>query len=153
MRGKRSTVILFVGGLPTHVSITELKSFIRTKLNAAQLKTKMAFSGPVGDCSILRLTDAKTGSIEFHALIEIRPAELAIRAIDILNRTEFKGNPLATHRYRQRSPLGRRQTLVSGQHNDRQEKPQKEERRSTLQIDLVEPNPPTLAAFCGLRGQ
>ncbi len=140
MRGKRSTVVLFVGGLSTDVSSRELKSFMAERLNAMGFRSRTVFSGLIGDCNIMRMTDPESGEIEFHGLIEIRPAGLAMQAIDILNGTLFKSGPLVVHRYRQRSPLQQRQSAAHGANGDRQPRWKKEERRKALKIDLVGSN-------------
>lgn len=148
MRGKRSTVVLFIRGLPSDVSNKELKTFIRKTLKESGLRSQTIFSESVGDCNILRITDPQTGQIEFHGLIEIRPAVLAMRAIDVLNETKFRESPLETRRYRQRSPLerGDGQGAVSNPSTAGPENPQKEEqRRAALKIDLVESDVPGLS--------
>ncbi len=151
MRGKHSTVVLFIHGLPGEVSNRELKSFVRTKLGAEGLKTKTLFSELVGDCNILRITDPQSSTVEFHGLIEIRPAEAAMRAIDILNGTTYKSSALAIHRYQQRSPLRQHQGPARDTQGSVQAMPQVKERRPALKIDLMEPHTRNPFTFRGFR--
>lgn len=149
MRGKHSTVVLFVQGLPADATSRELKSFVRMQLNATGFKARTVFSGPIGDCNVLRITDSETGAIEFHSLIEIRPAELAMRAIDSLNGADFRGCPLIIRRYHQRSavahPQGRmRGATIKLNLND---EPQPERRRARDKIELIQANARGLFAF------
>ncbi len=101
MIGKRRTILLFVGGLPHHLSQHDLRDFVLSELKAAALVPSLS-RNTITHCEILRIVDRKTGVVEHHGLVEIGPPRVAIRAIEILDRKLLSGHQLAVHRYQHR---------------------------------------------------
>lgn len=102
MLGKRSSIMIFIRDLPANLTPKELKAFVLTGVRAAPAGFA-AGKGTIASCTILRMSDPKSGAEEYHGLVEVQPAKAAIHAISELNgraqRTEAGGSPLP-------SPLG-----------------------------------------------
>jgi hypothetical protein len=105
VRGKCGSVVVFLGDLPTQLTVRELKDLVR-----AEIRSGPAVGPQVGrsicGCSIIRITDLDTGTVEHHGLVEIRPPLLAIQVIDRLDGRMLGGHRISARRYRQRSPMG-----------------------------------------------
>ena len=80
-------------------------SFVRKQLQLAGVRGIPLFD-LCTNCNILRITDRATGSVEYHGLVEVRPARIALQAIQILNGQEFGGRAIAVRRYRHRTIWG-----------------------------------------------
>lgn len=105
MRGKCSSIVVFLGGLPAQWGARDLKDLVRTEIRSAPAERLQAgFS--ICECSILRITDLDTGWVERHGLVEIRPPLLALQVIDRLDGRLVDGHRISARRYRQRSPMG-----------------------------------------------
>ena len=143
MSGYTGAVALFLRDLPPETSCRDLRAFVRTGLHEVGVQG-MPRLGPCSSCQIIRLTDPAAGTVEYHGLIEIRPARIAIQAIRILNGRELKGRPIAVRRYRQRSPWGEHRLHRAGADgpNAVVARPLVERRREHLKVDLVEATPP-----------
>ncbi len=91
MSGKSGSIVLFLRHLPCDVSRRELKEFVHVHLRRAGVRGTLLLQ-LCSHCSILRVTDLSRGSEEYHGLVEIQPAGLALQAIDILNGKQFAGS-------------------------------------------------------------
>jgi hypothetical protein len=94
------------------------------------------------NCRILRITDQAAGTVEYHGLVEVQPARIALQAIQILNGKEIGRTPIEVRRYRHRSAWGEHQhrsdsfrggALVA--------RPLLERRRGNVKIELLEATP------------
>jgi len=142
MGGKSGSLALILHDLPPGISRKDLRAFVCNALREAGIRT-MPFVGRCSNCSIMRIADLATGTTEYHGLIEVRPARIAMQAIRILNAKSLLGHPLQVRRYRHRSPWG--------EHSARQQaaggsgilvaRTLVEQRREHLRIDLVEATP------------
>jgi hypothetical protein len=138
MRGKSGSVVVFLGDLPHRVTAKELKAFVQEAIQA-DCPGGLRIGSSICDCSILRITDLNTGGVELHGLLEIRPAVLAMRAIDRLNGLILLGQPIVARRYRQRSPMSSpRLPVEPGEPNPRVGVARTERRRSNLKIELAD---------------
>jgi hypothetical protein len=136
MLGKRSSIMIFIRDLPGSLTPKELKAFVLAGVQAARARSA-AIRGTVASCTILRMSDPKSGVEEYHGLVEVQPAKAAIHAISELNGRELRGRKLEVHRYHPRSALRGRtfqsMTTTSPEAGDSGEA----DRRRNLKIDLV----------------
>ncbi len=103
MGGKTGLVTLFLRNLPPNTSRKDLRAFVRIALREAGVRT-LPLINACANVSIMRITDLAAGTIEYHGLLEVRPAHIAMLAIQLLNGRARHGTPIEVHRYRQRSP-------------------------------------------------
>ncbi|WP_295429455.1 RNA-binding protein [uncultured Thiodictyon sp.] len=160
MGGKTGSVVLFLRNLPPNTSRKDLREFVQGALREAGVRT-LPFVSVCANASIMRIADLAAGTTEYHGLIEVRPARLAMLAIRVLNGRALHGCPIEVRRYRQRSPWGehrQRQQEASGSATV-VARPLVERRREHLKIDLVKATPtvpalietgPDLRAFTGV---
>ena len=134
MLGKRGSVMLFLQGLPDHITRRELKAFVQGALRDTG-QHFLTLKPSVCNCSILRITDPDRGESELHGLVEVQPAKAAMLAIAELNDKELKGARIGVRRYQHRSPL--RDRRKSASHVDSPDNRQVERRRKNLRIELV----------------
>ena len=141
MRGNSVTVALFLSPIPPNTSRRDIKSFVQQELARAGVCGLPLFN-LCTNCRILCITDLTAGTIEYNALVEVRPARIAMQAIQILNGKDLNGSPLKVRRYRHRSSWG--------EHRHRSDpirggalvaQPLVERRRANLRIDLVQATP------------
>lgn len=141
MSGKSGSIVLFLRHLPCDVSRRELKEFVHVHLRRAGVRGTLLLQ-LCSHCSILRVTDLSRGSEEYHGLVEIQPAGLALQAIDILNGKHVCGKPIEVRRYRHRSPWGELRARRAGEESGTEDLPPMiERRRQNLKIELVESTP------------
>ena len=125
--------MLFVKGLPESITDKELKEQFQ-HLTGPRWRSYLAGCGSIGVCDIIRVTNHDTGEVEFHGLVEIQPAKLALRAIRELHGSTIRGHTIEVRRYQQRSPLRGKymydvEPEVDIEQNDR--------RRGNLSIELI----------------
>ena len=138
MGGKNGSVLLFVRNLPYNVSRRDLKQLIQWELKKAGIRG-LPLMSTCANCSILRITDPATGTQEYHGLVEMQPARIALQAISILNGKEIAGTPMEVRRYRHRSAWGEH---GSGHYGDSAGKRvTHERRRPNLKVELVDATP------------
>lgn len=145
MGGKNGSVMLFLRNLPPNVSRRDLKTFVVAGLRQAGVRGSPLLQ-MCANCSILRIFDPAQGTTEYHGLVEVQPARIAIQAIDILNGQALGGTPIEVRRYRQRSPWGQRRQRRPAQGGGEGSgavvaEPLRERRRPNLKIDLVDATP------------
>lgn len=138
MSGKNGAVMLFVRNLPSSITRRDLKHFIQRELRKAGIRGFPLLS-TCTNCSILRITDPATGKREYHGLVEMQPARIALQAISVLNGKEINGTPMEVRRYRHRSAWGERRSRGSSGGIGTSVLP--ERRRPNLKIELVEATP------------
>jgi hypothetical protein len=142
MGGKNGSIMLFLRNLPPNVSRRDLKTFVLAELRKAGVRGNPLLH-LCANCSILRIVDPDRDTVEFHGLVEVQPARIAMQAIDVLNGKCLGGTPIEVRRYRQRSPWGeRRQRAESQDDTTVVAEPLRERRRPNLKIDLVDSTPP-----------
>ena len=105
MRRDGSPVVLFLSAVPPGATRKELKQFVRQGLVEAGYRG-FGLLLAISRCSIFRLTDPVTGKSECHALVQIKPASVALKAIPALNGKKLKGAKMAVRRYYQRGSIG-----------------------------------------------
>jgi hypothetical protein len=105
MRRDGSPVLLFLSAVPPGATRKELRQFVRQGLVEAGYRGVTLLLA-ISRCSICRLTDPITGKSECHGLVQIKPASVALKAIDILNGKELKGAKMVVRRYYQRGSIG-----------------------------------------------
>jgi hypothetical protein len=141
MSGKSGSIVLFVRHLPRNVSRRDLKAFVHSELRRVGVRGTLLLH-LCSDCRILRVTDTAKGSQQYHGLVEIQPAGLALQAIDLLNGKQLCGKPVEVRRYRNRSPWGQHRARLADDASGTNEMPPMiERRRQSLRIDLVESTP------------
>jgi hypothetical protein len=141
MRGKSGTVVLFLSHLPPNTNCRDIKAFMQAELRKSGVRG-LPFFNLCTNCSILRITDPAAGTTEYHGLVEVRPALIALRAIEVLNGKELNGAPIAVRRYRHRSTWGEhRHRSDPARGGDLVAAPLVERRRANLRIELVEATP------------
>lgn len=134
MLGKRGSMMLFLKGLPEKLTRRELKAFVQAAVSSASNRA-FSFNANVCACSILRLTDRSSGSVEHHGLVEVKPAKAAMQAIEDLNGKEFNGVRIEARRYHHRTHLrDRRRNRIA---LDRTENRRDDRRRRDIKVDLV----------------
>ena len=139
MSGKTGAVCLFVRDLPSNLSRRDLKTFVTGRLKDAGIRGSLLLN-VCSNCSILKITDPASGRQEFHGLVEIQPARIAVQAIEALNGALLGGNPMEVRRYRHRSPWGEHRARRS-ENAGAVVEPLVERRRPNLKIELVERTP------------
>ena len=139
MSGKTGAVCLFLRDLPSDLSRRELKTFVTGRLKDAGIRGTLLLN-VCSNCSILKITDLANGQQEFHGLVEIQPARIAVQALEALNGAMLGGKPLQVRRYRHRSPWGEHQ-VRRGENAGAPIQPLVERRRPNLKIELVERTP------------
>jgi hypothetical protein len=139
MSGKTGTVCLFVRALPSGLSRRDLKTFVTGRLKDAGIRGSLLLN-VCSNCSILKITDRDTGREEFHGLVEIQPARIAVQAIEALNGALLGGQRVEVRRYRHRSPWGEHRAR-RGESEGAAIRPLLERRRPNLKIELVEQTP------------
>lgn len=141
MRGKNGSVVIFLGDLPAQLTVNCLKAFVHDSIQA-DCPRGLRIGGSICDCTILRITDLNTGQVELRGLLEVRPALLAMQAIERLNGAQLLGQRITARRYRQRLPMrspGTPADPVAGvPEQPSAAAPIAERRRSTLKIELAE---------------
>ena len=135
MTGKNHAVMLVVTGLSDGVTRKELKSIFRHLIKSSW-RARWSGQGLIRSCDIVRITDRDTGKVEYHGLVELQPAKLALRAIRELSGTEIGGKPVRISRYQHRSPL--RDQLRYAPEGEPAEPVRDERRWPNLAIELVE---------------
>lgn len=133
MLGKRGSVMVFLRGIPENLTRKELKAFIMPAVRTATGRS-VGLKGAVSGCTILRMTDPQSGATEFHGLVEIHPAKVAIHAIAELNGKKLGGQRIEVRRYQPRSALRAQSLEVVA---DEVDPGTARERRRNLKIDLV----------------
>jgi RNA recognition motif-containing protein len=134
MTGKHYTVMLVVTGLSDGVTRKELKSIFRHLIKSSW-RARWSGQGLIRSCDIVRITDRDTGKVEYHGLVELQPAKLALRAIRELSGTEIGGKPIKIRRYH-RSPLHNQHRYVP--EGESAERIRDDRRRPNLMVELVE---------------
>jgi hypothetical protein len=133
MLGRRGSVMVFLGGLPTNLTRKELKGFVLPAVRMANGRG-LGLSLSVSGWTILRRTDRQTGAIEVHGLVEIRPGKAGMDVISQLHNREFRGRRITAHRYRARAAV-RGECLADDIASADGIK--ERERRRSLAVDLV----------------
>ena len=128
MRRDGSPVVLFLSAVPPGATRKELKRFVREGLVEAGYRG-FGLLLAISRCSIFRLTDPVTGKSECHGLVQVKPASVALKAIDILNGKQLKGAKMAVRRYHQRGNIG---------YSYAWPRRLQERRRDALFIDLID---------------
>jgi hypothetical protein len=140
--GKSGSIALFLRNLPPNTNCKAIKTFVQTELHKAGVRS-LPFFSPCTNCSILCITDLDARTIEYHGLVEVRPAALAIQAIAILNGKELHGTPIEVRRYRHRfSWSEHRHRSDSARGGNLVARLLTEHRRANLRIALVQATPP-----------
>ncbi len=134
MTGKHVAVMLFVTGLSERVTRNELISIFRHLIKSSW-RTRWAHRDPIRSCNIVRITDRDSGDVEYHGLVELQPAKLALSAIRELSGAEIGGNRIEIRRYF-RSPLHNQ--LRYAMESKSAVRIRDDRRRSNLKIELVE---------------
>jgi hypothetical protein len=137
MRGKCGPIVVALGNLPPRVGAKEIRGLVRDAVRKAG-SGNLRLTRIGCDCSILRVTDLETRRVELKALVEIRPAILALRIIEHLDGFELRGHKLAAGRYRQGTQLADHVPVGPGGH-DGPPSPTSpiKPRQSHIRIDLV----------------
>jgi len=143
MLGKNGSVVLFIKGLPESTTQGDIKALF-DRLSSPRWRIRL--TGPAGLCScdIVRITSRESGQAEYHAMAEVQPAKLALRAIRELNGALVHGQRIELHRYHHRSPIRDRrrdqfesESQIQSGDSDANRRAL-ERRRGSLQIDLVD---------------
>ena len=141
MTGKHSAVMLIVTGLTERATRKELKSIFQSLIKNHR-GSGWNGQGTIRSCEIIRITDSSNDSVEYHGLVELQPAKLALLAARELNGTEIGGKPIGVHRYQHRSSLSNQHCyLQSGEESNQAGDDQ---RRSSLTIELMSDGGATL---------
>ncbi|HYN78094.1 MAG TPA: RNA-binding protein [Lamprocystis sp. (in: g-proteobacteria)] len=141
MSGKHGTVALFLSPLPPNFTRRDLKAFLCRELRKVGVRGIPLFR-LCTNCSILRITDRAAGTVEYHGLVEVRPARVAMQAVQLINGTEVNGTLIEVRRYRHRSLWGEhRHRSNAGQGGPLVAHPLTERRRAHLHLELVSGTP------------
>jgi hypothetical protein len=128
-------MLVFLRRVPADTTLTEIMDFVEPALKGGLFRPR----GEIASASILAMRERMQGAAEYHAVVDIKPDEAALRAIKKLHRQMFKGKRIAVRQY-----------IVRCWKNDRrgdqaQPCPAGKERRVTptrrrqLQIEVLEP--------------
>ena len=104
MINKQTGMMLFIKGFPTTLNSYDLKSFLRHLISRAKREGD-SVNGSVRSCRIVRTTNAEIQGVERYALVELKPARLALWCIKKIQGTQLAGVEIVARRYRQRSLL------------------------------------------------
>jgi RNA recognition motif-containing protein len=141
MSGKSGSVVLFLRNLPIDFSRQDLKKFVQSELKKAGIRGTPLRS-PCSNYTVLRITDRSSGTREYHGLVEIQPARIAMQAMEVLNGKMIAGKPVEVRRYRHRSPWGRH--AAQGEQTSAEDfRVAIESRRQNIQIEVVDDPPGT----------
>ena len=131
-------MLVFIRMLPESVTVTDLEQFVD---KAMQRSWSGLFRnrGSYDKLQILKITDRDTQSIEFHGLLEIEPAEVALSVMKKLNNMRLKGQLLQVRRYFRRSPyLDRRGQMPGREELKFVDRRTGDRRRPHLEIESVD---------------
>ena len=135
MTGKHRAVLLIITGLPESITSEELKARFQRRIQP-RWWSLLTGSSSIRICNIIRITYRDTGDVEYHGLLEIQPAKLALRAIREMNGSIIHGCTISVHRYRHRSPV---QDVYSIGSDSESDQVTVERRRSDLGVELIAP--------------
>lgn len=88
-------MIVFFKNIPNDTLHSELKAFIRPTVKGGLLESK----GKITKIDVIGLKDKATDLIEFHALINIEPENVALRVIKKMNGQHFKNQKMTVKQY------------------------------------------------------
>jgi len=138
--GKYGFIVLFIKDLPDTATSVDTKQLF-LKLIRPRWRTLLFGHSGVCSCDILRISRQGNDHVEFHAIVKVQPAKLALHAIRELNGTLLHGHCIKLHRYTHRSPMRDRRSSETGaqdHHGVRDaERRVTDRRRDHLQFDLV----------------
>jgi hypothetical protein len=129
MGRNNGSFLLFLPALPTQATRKAVKAFVREGLSDVGYRG-VTLATAVSRCALIRVTDPANGRSELHGIVRIRPAKLAMHAIDALQGRTMFGVPIQVRRYVQRSQLG------FG--SDERALPRSDRRRQGLKLELIE---------------
>lgn len=130
-------MLVFIRMLPESVTVTDLAQFVD---KAMQRPWSGLFRnrGNYDKLQIVKITDRDTQSIEYHGLLEIEPAEVALGAMKKLNNMRLKGQLVQVRRYFRRSPyLDRRGQMPGREELNFIDRRSGDRRRPHLDIESV----------------
>lgn len=97
-------MFLFVRRLPENVTSSELSRFVSSATSGWWHKLPFVNKPVVEKCEIIRIEDLEKESVEFHGLVLIQPAKVAVAIAKKLNGSKLHGKTMEVRKYFRRSP-------------------------------------------------
>ena len=130
-------MLLFIRMIPRSVTSGELDRFVRKGMGSFWTRFLVRQEIAVRP-KVIRITNRKTHSVEYHGIVDIEPATSAQAAIRRLNRTRLKGKRVEVRHFFRRSPLrDRRVGHLSVEHDSSTDIRSRDRRRNQLVIEPV----------------
>ena len=102
-------MLIFIRLLPESVTQSELRKFVG-RVVQSPWQNLLYPATRIESIEIRKITSTLQQSVEYHGIIDIEPAKLALKVIRKLHRTPLKGKEVEVRKYYQRSALRDRRT-------------------------------------------
>ena len=130
---------IFIKGIPKEMDSVALEKFVKRILSPGWLPFAVTGRVRVKGSKILKIVHTRTRSVEFHGLIQIKPASQADRVIQRINSSRIKGRKLECHPYSKRyARADRRNMLMDAGRKTSADRRQVERRRGNLVSQVVD---------------
>ncbi len=130
-------MLVFIRFLPKSVTIGDLRHFVNNSVRSFWSR-HFGRQGTITGILIIKVTNPKTHSIEYHGMVNIQPIKSAQAAIRNLNWTILKGVPVEVREFFHRSPLlDRRKGQSDIEHESFNDLRKRDRRRSHLSLEPV----------------
>jgi hypothetical protein len=97
-------VLIFIRLLPESVTQSELRKFVGRVVHSPW-HSLLYPATRIQSIEITKITSTLQQSVEYHGIIDIEPAKLALKVIRKLHRAPLKGKQVEVRKYYQRSAL------------------------------------------------
>lgn len=104
---------IFIGGLWPHATRHELQKLVNKSLRRPWYMFNAA-RGTMVNCSLMQMTDKKSGSIEYNGVIEVDPTRLGWELVQALDGAVVQGYALRAHKWFPRKGLPERRVSFLG---------------------------------------
>ena len=97
-------MLVFIRLLPESVTQNDLLQFV-SKAVRSPWQNLLLPSPRIHSIEIRKLSSSTNHTVEYHGIVDIKPAKAAVKAIRKLNRTPLKGKEVEVRKFYQRSAL------------------------------------------------
>ena len=97
-------MLVFIRLLPDAVTRGDLRQFVIQGCQPSILRP-LRRPARINRFEIVKITNLRTKTVEYHGLAEIEPAKAALSVIKRLNRAELKGRKIEVRKFYRRSQL------------------------------------------------
>lgn len=138
-------MLVFIRLLPESVTQNDLRKFV-DKAVRSHWPSLFLSSSRIRSTEIRKFSNSTNRSVEYHGIVDIEPAKVAVKAIRKLNRTPLKGKEVEVRKYYQRSALrDRRAGTEEGFSSD--DRRRQDRRREAMLMERVSVSGPLEASY------